>query len=179
MTTQLGSDAVRDLLATDSLARQLAETFEAHLDGPRAAMYLRVVPSATWDARLGDDSGKQTPRQKRAHRVLRDLLDGEVWSRELLAKQCDIPDRELRRTIRDLRECGWPVCTESKEPGGYWLSDDPDEIEQLIQHIFQPHADRAHETVASMRRAQQRCRAARDEGALQPAQGRLLFEEVA
>lgn len=170
--TEMPLEALRDLLATDNVAgtRAVVAAIAGALDGPRAMLLFRVMPAADWDTRLAEGE------QKRAHAVLRILLDGEQWSRQELSLRTRLGDRVVRDAIEDLRRAGFPILARSKAPGGYRLTDDPDEIEELIARELTPRADAMHEMVACMRRAAARCRASRDEGAMQPAQIPLLWE---
>lgn len=137
----------------------------------RAELLRRVAPDGDWPA--------LTPL---AVRVLGVLLDGEQWTKPALMRALDVEpsqDRKVRDAVERLRHAGFPILSRSnREDQGYRLTDDPDEIEEFIQREVTPRAMRQHELEAAMRRAQQRCRASRDEGVEHPAQPRL-FEDVA
>jgi biotin operon repressor len=176
VTQHLPTDALRALLATKGIVgpHEVVEAIVASAHGmERATLLLRVLPSEDWS------TGLTARESANASHLLGVLLDGELWLRHQLAERLEIHDRELRAAVEVLRHAGFPILARSERPGGYRLTDDPDEIEDYIERELTPRAMRMHELEGVLHRSAQRCRAARDEGAMQPAQGRFLWEGAA
>ena len=72
-----------------------------------------------------------------AIRVYQHLRRGQknTTSRSFLIQVTGLNDRRVRKAIADLRAEGYPVCSTTTEPGGYWLSNDAVELLRFITQL--------------------------------------------
>lgn len=70
-------------------------------------------------------------------RVYQYLREGKkkARSREWLCQKTGLPDRAVRYAINCLRAKGYPVCSTTQSPGGYWLCDDTEDLVSFIAHL--------------------------------------------
>ena len=72
-----------------------------------------------------------------ALRVYVHLREGKKYarSRAFLARKTGMTDRQVRKGIADLRAAGYPVCSITAHPGGYWLTKDAAELREFIAQL--------------------------------------------
>ncbi len=72
-----------------------------------------------------------------AIRVYQHLRRGKknATSRDFLIQVTGLNDRRVRRAIAELRSNGYPVCSITSRPGGYWLTDKNDELREFIAQL--------------------------------------------
>lgn len=72
-----------------------------------------------------------------AIRVYQHLRRGQknATSRYFLNQVTGLEDRRIRRAVAELRSKGYPVCSVTAHPGGYWLSNDVDELKEFIAQL--------------------------------------------
>lgn len=72
-----------------------------------------------------------------AIRVYQHLRRGQknATSRSFLTRVTGLEDRRIRRAVAELRSKGYPVCSIAAHPGGYWLSNDADELKEFIVQL--------------------------------------------
>lgn len=72
-----------------------------------------------------------------AIRVISHLQTGKkkARSRAFLMQKTDLSDRRVRRAVAELRAQGYPVCSITAKPGGYWLSNDASELREFIAQL--------------------------------------------
>ena len=80
-------------------------------------------------------------------------LTGRPQTRESLCRKLNVTDRKLRRTVRELRLDGVPVCSNSKT-GGYWLGSNKD-TERMISE-YRSRAAKMFEAARKMEEAVER-----------------------
>lgn len=70
-------------------------------------------------------------------RVYQYLREGKkkARSRQWLCQKTGLADREVRRAIHNLRIKGYPVCSATGKPGGYWLCDDEQDLVSFIADL--------------------------------------------
>lgn len=142
-------------------------------------MSLRAVPAPVRD---GDQSLAETPRLVlEVLRLRRRQYDSGMWgvgspalTRAELCVAAKATDRAVRAAIHDLRDGEHPIAS-SSGIGGYWISDDPAEIEGVIEHEYLGRIEHYARTARALRRAASALRARRDEGARAPLQGAFSF----
>lgn len=57
-------------------------------------------------------------------------------SREWLCQKTGLGDRAVRRAVHGLRLKGYPVCSITANPGGYWLVDNEDDLRYFIADLI-------------------------------------------
>lgn len=56
-------------------------------------------------------------------------------SRDFLIQKTGLDDRRVRRAIAGIRAKGYPVCSITAKPGGYWLCDDAAQLREFIGQL--------------------------------------------
>ena len=56
-------------------------------------------------------------------------------SRDFLVQKTGLDERRVRRAVAELRAEGYPVCSVTAKPGGYWLTDKDDELREFIAQL--------------------------------------------
>ena len=84
-----------------------------------------------------NEKQKLTNLSGEAIRVYQHLQRGQknAVSRSLLVSKTGLCDRQVRRAIAELRTKGYPVCSVTAKPGGYWLTDDAAELIGFIASL--------------------------------------------
>ncbi len=100
-------------------------------------------------------------------------LASAAVTRVELCRRARTTDRSVRDAVEGLREKAWPVLFTSSSPG-YWLSDDPEEIEACIEREYMGRIRHHARSSRGLRRAAAYLRARQQEGASPPVQGGLL-----
>lgn len=72
-------------------------------------------------------------------------------TRSELARRARTPDRHLRKHITELRRAHWPICSQDQAPGGYWLTEDPFELEAFVHSMYETRLGDMHATASAMR----------------------------
>lgn len=72
-------------------------------------------------------------------------------TRAELARRARMPDRTVRREVTALRRAHWPVCSLEEAPGGYWLTEDPYELEEFIHDTFEARLGDLNTTAQAMK----------------------------
>ena len=93
-------------------------------------------------------------------------------TRSELCQQVRTSDRTIRDAVEGLRTKGWPVLS-SSAVAGYWLSDDPAEVDEFIEREFVSRKRHHARSSRGLRRASTYMRARQQDGAAYPVQGRL------
>lgn len=55
--------------------------------------------------------------------------------RNFLVQKTGLDDRRVRKAVAELRSKGYPVCSTTTYPGGYWLTDDAVELLRFISQL--------------------------------------------
>lgn len=132
--------------------------------------------------REGEQSLAETPRLVlEALRLRRRQYDSGMWgvgspsvTRAELCLAAKTTDRAVRIAIQELCDGEHPIAS-SSGIGGYWISDDPTEIEGVIEHEYLGRMAHYARTARALRRSASALRAKRDEGARAPLQGAFSF----
>lgn len=90
----------------------------------------------------GEDWEPQQPdRDSLDWRVITILRDhpGRRWTKSSLVGSCSslkelVNERKVSEAVERLRRLGWPVISDSQEPG-YWLSWDREEVKKLLNNL--------------------------------------------
>ena len=82
------------------------------------------------DLKLTDLTGNEI-------RVYQYLRAGKKNSRskEWLCNKTELDEREVRRAIHGLRLKGYPICSATEHPGGYWLCNDEQDLVCFIADL--------------------------------------------
>lgn len=80
---------------------------------------------------------KLTDLNENEIRVYQYLREGKkkARSREWLSNKTGLPDRNVRFAIGGLRAKGYPVCSTTQSPGGYWLCDNAEDLFSFVEHL--------------------------------------------
>lgn len=62
--------------------------------------------------------------------ILRCLKHGKenAIKKELLARLCNVNERQMRQAIRELTDAGAPICGSPRPPYGYYIAGTPEEL---------------------------------------------------
>lgn len=85
------------------------------------------------------------------HRNGRPGVLSPAMTRVELALRARTADRYLRRHITELRRAHWPVCSQDQAPGGYWLTEDPEEWETFVRDTYETRLQDLNQTAQAMR----------------------------